>query len=112
MGITKTNLFSDRQNRIANYAKAIGHPARVAIIEYLLCEGKCINKSLVEELGLSQATISQHLKELKHIGLIQGEVEGHSVHYCLNKDNWKLFEEELGDLLKNISTQKITCKSQ
>ncbi|MDC1107044.1 metalloregulator ArsR/SmtB family transcription factor [Prolixibacteraceae bacterium] len=112
MGITKTKLFSDHQNRIANYAKAIGHPARVAIIEYLLSEKKCINKSLVAELGLSQATISQHLKELKHIGLIQGEVEGHSVHYCLNKENWGLFEEELVSLFKSISTKEITCKPE
>ncbi|MCT4671703.1 MAG: metalloregulator ArsR/SmtB family transcription factor [Prolixibacteraceae bacterium] len=111
MGVTKTNLFSDSQNNIALFAKAISHPARVAIIEYLLSKRKCVNKLLVEELGLSQATISQHLKELKILGLIQGEIEGHSIHYCINKDKWKEFEELFHTLFDKVKIQNINCKA-
>ena len=74
MGVTKTDLFTDAQNEIAATAKAFAHPARVAIIHHLLKSNVCINGDLVEELGLAQATISQHLRELKDIGIIQGTI--------------------------------------
>lgn len=89
MGITKTNLFTKEQNELAFLAKAFAHPARVAIIQYLLESNKCINNDLVNELGLAQATISQHLKELKNAGLIQGNIEGVSMSYCINPEKWK-----------------------
>ena len=79
MGVTKSDLFTEAQNDLALAAKALAHPARVAIIEFLLKSDSCINGDLVKELGLAQATISQHLRELKDIGIIQGTIEGTSV---------------------------------
>lgn len=88
MGITKTSLFTDVQNELSVAAKAFSHPARVAIIQYLLRTNACINGDLVLELGLAQATISQHLRELKDIGIIQGTIEGARVNYCINPKRW------------------------
>lgn len=88
MGITKTELFTDRQNQLAMWAKVLGHPARIAILHYMLKERSCICGSLVDELGLAQATISQHLRELKECGLITGTVEGTSVCYCIEPKAW------------------------
>ena len=85
MGATKTEHFTARQNAIATLAKALGHPARIAIIEYLLKAGTCICGDIVNELPLAQPTVSQHLKELKNAGLIKGEVEGNSVCYCIDE---------------------------
>lgn len=81
MGVTKSDLFSDLKNDIAIAAKAFANPARVAIIHYLLKANTCINGDLVQELGLAQATISQHLRELKDIGIVQGTIEGSRVSY-------------------------------
>ncbi|TNE72488.1 ArsR family transcriptional regulator [bacterium] len=96
MGVTKTNLFTEEQNEMAQVAKVLGHPARIAILQHLLKMNTCINSDLVDELGLAQATISQHLRELKEIGIIQGSIEGVSVNYCINPTKWdsvqKLFE--------------------
>lgn len=95
MGITKSDLFTEEQNRLAAVARVIGHPARIAILEHLLKANQCINSDLVVELGLAQATISQHLKELKSMGLIQGTVEGTSMCYCINAEAWKDTREKL-----------------
>lgn len=89
MGVTKTELFKRGQNRMASLAKAFDHPARVAIIEYLLKNETCICNDLVNELPLSQSTITQHLKELKQIGIIKGEVEGPKVNYCIDEKVWE-----------------------
>lgn len=99
MGLSKTNLFTDEQNELALMAKAFAHPARIAIIEHLLKANQCINGDLVSELGLAQATISQHLKELKTIGIIQGTVEGTSMCYCINPDVWNVVKERMLNLL-------------
>lgn len=88
MGVTKKNLFTPEQNQVADLAKAFGHPARIAILEYLLKSNQCINSDLVEELGLAQATISQHLRELKSLGIIKGTVEGTSICYCIDANKW------------------------
>ncbi len=88
MGITKSNLFTEEQNHLSAIAKVLGHPARLAIIEYLLNANQCINSDLVNELGLAQATISQHLKELKSANIIQGTIEGTSMCYCINAQEW------------------------
>lgn len=88
MGITKSELFTKKQNEIAALAKALAHPARIAILQELLKADACICGDLVGELGLAQATISQHLKELKAAGIIQGTVEGTSVCYCINPKVW------------------------
>lgn len=88
MGVTKTALFSAEQNELAVIAKALAHPARIAILQFLLKSNTCINGDLVQELGLAQATISQHLRELKQTGIIQGNIEGVSVCYCINPEKW------------------------
>ena len=88
MGVTKTQNFTAAQNQVAAYAKALAHPARVAIIQYLVQRQTCICSNLVDELPLAQATVSQHLKELKAVGLIQGTVEGTSVCYCIDNQKW------------------------
>jgi DNA-binding transcriptional ArsR family regulator len=98
MGITKSGLFKKRQNRIASLAKAFDHPARVAIIEYLLSNETCICNDLVNELPLSQSTITQHLKELKQVGIIKGEIEGPKVNYCIDQKVW----EEARDMFINM----------
>lgn len=85
MGVTKTDLFSDEQNIMAKMLKAIGHPARVAILEYLNSVNACICGDIVNELPLAQPTISQHLRELKSAGLIKGNIEGNAICYCIDE---------------------------
>ena len=89
MGISKTEKFTDHENRIAGFAKGLGHPARVAILEHLFRINTCVCGDLVQEIGLAQPTISQHLKELKNLGLIKGNVEGASVCYCIDHETGK-----------------------
>lgn len=88
MGLTKTTLFTVEENRIAELGKAFSHPARVAIIKYLLKKNACVCGDLVDVIPLSQSTVSQHLKELKRIGILKGNVEGTSVCYCINEKTW------------------------
>ena len=89
MGLTKTDNFNTSQNRTAVLMKALGHPARIAILEFLIKKNTCICNDIVEELPLSQATVSQHLKELKEAGLIKGDIEGKSICYCIDAKVWK-----------------------
>jgi DNA-binding transcriptional ArsR family regulator len=96
MGLTKSEIFTDKQNRLARLMKALAHPARIAIVQHLIKANACINGDLVEELGLAQPTISQHLKELKNAGLIQGTIEGTSVCYCIEPKAWAMFLKEIG----------------
>jgi predicted transcriptional regulator len=102
MGVTKTDLFTIAQNDIAVAAKAFAHPARVAIIHYLLKVNACINGDLVQELGLAQATISQHLRELKEIGIIQGNIEGTRINYCINPVRWAEIKTQFNELLNQF----------
>jgi DNA-binding transcriptional ArsR family regulator len=103
MGITKSELFKKRQNKVATLAKAFDHPARVAILEYLLDNNTCICNDLVDVLPLSQSTITQHLKELKQIGIIKGEVEGPKVNYCIDEHVW----EEAKDIFINMFSRYV-----
>lgn len=105
MGVTKSDNFSKEQNQIADFAKAFAHPARVAIIQHLLKTKTCICNDLVAVLPLSQSTISQHLNELKRIGLIKGAIDGPKVCYCINPDVW----ERAKSLFKNILESLKTC---
>lgn len=107
MGVTKTDLFTDFQNQMAGMAKALAHPARVAILEHLIETNACINSDLVEELGLAQATISQHLKELKEAGLISGTIEGTSVCYCINVKKWKEVHAVFSNLFLQLKDKPI-----
>ncbi|HTY39033.1 MAG TPA: metalloregulator ArsR/SmtB family transcription factor [Bacteroidota bacterium] len=88
MGLSKKESFTAKQNRIADLAKALAHPARIAILEFLAGQDACVCGDIVEELPLSQATVSQHLAELKRIGLIKGEIEGPRVCYCIDQKSW------------------------
>lgn len=88
MGVTKSDLFTEKQNELAKIAKVFAHPARIAILEHLIQSDSCVNGDLVQELGLAQATISQHLRELKETGLIKGSIEGVSVNYCIDPIRW------------------------
>lgn len=94
MGLTKSEIFTARQNKLATLLKALAHPARIAIIQHLLKAEHCICGDLVEELGLAQATISQHLNELKNIGIIKGCAEGTCVSYCIDKKVWQQVKKE------------------
>ncbi|WP_345948144.1 MULTISPECIES: metalloregulator ArsR/SmtB family transcription factor [unclassified Mucilaginibacter] len=109
MGITKTEIFTDEQNRLAVMLKAIAHPARIAILEHIIKANACICGDLVEELGLAQATISQHLKELKNAGLIQGTIEGVSVCYCIEPKAWALLQSQLNSFFNAYTEPKSCC---
>ena len=104
MGVTKSQIFTDEQNEIARFAKVLGHPARIAILEHITQLNSCICNDLVQEIGLAQATISQHLRELKTIGIIQGTIEGTSVCYCINSEKWQEMQQKLATLFNNINT--------
>ncbi|MFZ4861331.1 ArsR/SmtB family transcription factor [Sphingobacterium sp. Mn56C] len=94
MGVTKTDQYKDEDNKLAALLKVLGHPARIAILQYIINQKACICNDLVEELGLAQATISQHLKELKAIGIIQGSIAGKSVCYCIDEQVWRQYQAE------------------
>jgi ArsR family transcriptional regulator len=105
MGATKTDQYTDRQLRLATITKALGHPARIAIVEYLLKVDSCICGDIVNELPLAQATVSQHLRELKAANLIKGEIEGTAICYCLNQETWSLLTEELQLIFKSLQAK-------
>ena len=109
MGITKTEIFTDQQNLIATFAKAFGHPARVAILQHLFKINTCICGDLVGEIGLAQATISQHLKELKNLGLIKGSIEGTSICYCIHTENWAEMKAVMNQFLNQDLEKKECC---
>ncbi len=109
MGVTKTDLFTEEQNDMAKAAKAFAHPARVAIIQYLLKANACVNGDLVQELGLAQPTISQHLKELKEIGIIQGTIEGVSVSYCINPTRWNEIQSQFNNIFTQFKNPLSCC---
>lgn len=105
MGISKKEKFNDNQNRLADLAKALAHPARIAILQFLATKDVCMCGDIVEELPLSQATVSQHLAELKNAGLIKGEIECPKVCYCINQKAWR----EAKQLLSQFMTDAKSC---
>jgi len=108
MGVTRTHLFSTIQNEIATISKVLGHPARIAILEHLMTTKGCICGDLVSEIGLAQATISQHLKELKRIGIIKGQIDGTSVCYCIDVERWKEIQNQMMNYFQQ-GLDKSTC---
>ncbi len=106
MGISKTSFFNKKQNQIALLGKALGHPARIAILEYLLRVESCICNDIVNELPLAQATISQHLRELKNAGLIKGNIEGNAICYCIDEKNIKKLYDYVSDISVKLQTLK------
>ncbi len=109
MGVTKTDLFTKEQNEVAVILKALAHPARIAIMQELAKSTSCVCGSLVTELGLAQATISQHLRELKNAGLIKGTIEGTSICYCINSVVWEKCSAMFDQLFTAIQPDSTCC---
>jgi ArsR family transcriptional regulator len=109
MGATKTDHFTEQQNTTATLLKALGHPARVAIIEYLMSVDTCICSDIVNELPLAQPTVSQHLKELKNAGLIKGTVEGNAICYCIDASAIEKLKIYFQKISKNIIAKHTEC---
>jgi ArsR family transcriptional regulator, arsenate/arsenite/antimonite-responsive transcriptional repressor len=109
MGASNTELFTKRQNDIANIMKALAHPARVAIIDYLLKTKSCICGDVVNVLPLAQPTVSQHLKELKNAELIKGNIEGNAICYCINEKTFLKFEQFLSEFSIKMEKKKSCC---
>lgn len=109
MGITKSGLFTDEQNAISTMLKAMAHPARIAILEYLLKVNTCICGDIVNELPLAQPTVSQHLKELKNAGLIKGNIEGTAICYCINETALQKLESYFNGMSKTLNTKNNCC---
>lgn len=109
MGATKSEIFSAEQNQLALLLKAMAHPARIAILQHLISTNACICGDLVDELGLAQATISQHLKELKNAGIIKGNIEGVKVCYCINPVIWEVIRTRLSVFLNAYNSTDNCC---
>ena len=109
MGTTKTDHFTDKQNELAVLAKALGHPARIAIIEYLMKVDTCICGDIVNEMPLAQPTVSQHLKELKNAGLIKGNIEGTAICYCINEEGFEKIKGFFQHITEYIEKKKANC---
>lgn len=110
MAINKKHNFSSREQALAAFAKAIAHPARIAILKVLAEKNECICGEIVEVLPLAQSTVSQHLRELKEAGLINGSVDGPRSCYCINWPAFELFHQEFGQLFQSLQTEnKNNC---
>jgi DNA-binding transcriptional ArsR family regulator len=109
MATAKTEDFTVKENKIAQYAKALSHPARVAILQLLLKKQACICGDIVDEIPLSQSTVSQHLKELKDAGLIKGDIDGKKVCYCINEEEWEVAKAYMGGFFKPIVLKYKCC---
>ena len=108
MGLTKSDIFTDQQNELAGIARLFAHPARIAILEHLFRVEACICGDLVDEIGLAQPTVSQHLKELRQMGLIRGSVEGTRVCYCIHRENW----EQMKTTFRRFLDQDLNLKDE
>jgi len=111
MGKSKIEYFSENQNKLAQFSKVISHPARVAILEFLIKRKQCICSDLVMELPLAQSTISQHLKELKKAGIIKGKISGNEKCYCINAEVWQTIKKELDNFFSQFEKNKEECCS-
>jgi DNA-binding transcriptional ArsR family regulator len=109
MGLTKSQNFTEQQNRRAAIFKALAHPARIAILEVLIRRQACICNDIVEELPLSQSTVSQHLKELKEVGIIKGDIEGTSICYCIDEKVWSAIQTEMTSLFQSFVPKSSCC---
>lgn len=109
MGITKTEFFTQNQNDTALLMKALGHPARIAIIEYLISVDACICGDIVNELTLAQPTVSQHLKELKNAGIIKGNISGNAICYCIDESAIDTIRTYFAGISDNLDKKKKMC---
>ena len=101
--------YSEERERMARFAKAMGHPARMAILQFLARQESCFFGDIHEELPIAKATVSQHLKELKDAGLIQGEIEAPKVKYCINRENWEIARRMFADFFGQPLCKKEGC---
>jgi predicted transcriptional regulator len=109
MGASKLTEYTQKEINLAKYAKALAHPARVAIVKLLLKKQTCICGTIVDELPISQSTVSQHLKELKNAGLIKGEIEGAAVCYCIDEKEWLFAQSLITGLFDKHSSNNLKC---
>jgi ArsR family transcriptional regulator, arsenate/arsenite/antimonite-responsive transcriptional repressor len=109
MGASKTDIYSAKQNKMATLVKALGHPARLAIIDYLLKVNTCICSDIVNEISLAQPTISQHLKELKNVGLIKGTVDGNAICYCIDEKVWNEVLTYFNKISQKLAIKNTSC---
>ncbi len=109
MAITKAKLFDEKQIQTAEFAKALGHPARIAILEILTQRDTCICGDITDQLPLAQSTVSQHLKALKSAGIIKGEIDGVRTCYCLDKETVSDLQSIMNTFLTNLSNQHSNC---
>lgn len=109
MGATKTEGFDHRITTMAEIFKAIGHPGRLAILEYLAQSPECICNDIVDEIPLAQPTISKHLSELKKVGLIKGSIDGKNVCYCIDEETWKSVQVALDQITQTLVAHKKCC---
>jgi DNA-binding transcriptional ArsR family regulator len=109
MGASKTSEYTNKEIELAKYAKAISHPARIAILNFLIKKQSCVCGDIVDELPISQSTVSQHLKELKASGLIKGNIDGVSVCYCIDEKEWKKANQSLGLLFEKFIVINSKC---
>ena len=109
MGLTRIDKYTSEQVDLAQLLKVLGHPARIAIVQSIIRADKCICGDLVTEIGLAQSTISQHLNELKQVGIIQGTIEGTSVCYCINAETWNHLKSSMNELLNAVDANPNCC---
>lgn len=109
MGKSKTTAFTEEQNQLANWAKALAHPARIAILHFLMQRSSCVCGDIVDELPLAQATVSQHLKALKEAGIIQGEISGTSVCYCISPKSWQMLNSHFNSFFCSFQPVEQNC---
>lgn len=109
MGATKSEEFTIKDNKIAKYAKALAHPARIAILQFLIKKQSCICGDIVNELPLSQSTVSQHLKELKEAGLIKGDIDGAKICYCIDEKEWENAKGYISNLFTSYDAKNKCC---
>ena len=109
MGVTKTEVYDEQHNSLATQLKALGHPARLAIVQFLINEKDCICNDIVNELSLAQPTISQHLKELKNAGIIKGTIEGKSICYCINPKVIQELVNYFKSIMANLPSDNQCC---
>ncbi len=110
MTYAKKEVFDAHLQLLAGFTKALSHPARMAILEYLAKQNTCISGDITEEIPLSRTTVSQHLQELKNAGLIKGTVSGTRVYYCIDKENVEKLKKEMHEFMERIATGKTSCE--
>ncbi|MDD3075887.1 MAG: metalloregulator ArsR/SmtB family transcription factor [Proteiniphilum sp.] len=109
METTKNTLQTAEQEIVARMAKALGHPTRIEILVFLASQNSCFFGDIHDELPIAKSTVSQHLKELRDAGLIQGEIEAPKVRYCIHRENWEMARKLFADLFGLFDGKEMNC---